>query len=83
MSFALGGVLGAVAGGDVRISWAITPASSDSSWARRIRAAIDVEEAAGQSERVDFIGIDDLDGEGNARVGVAHEILADAIERIR
>src|SRR4029077_18760079 len=60
------------------ISWAITPASSDSSCAQN-QAAIDVEESAGQREGVDFVGVDDFDSERHARVGVAHQVLSHAV----
>ena len=44
------------------------------------QAAIDVEEAAGKSESVHFIGVDHLDREGYFCVGVANKVLADAID---
>ena len=47
---------------------------------RENQSAVDVEESAGQREGVDFIVIEDLDGEGHARVGVAHQVLTNAID---
>src|SRR5208282_2800376 len=43
-------------------------------------AAVDVKEATGKSESVHFVGVDDLDSEGNFCVGVADEILAYAVD---
>jgi hypothetical protein len=44
------------------------------------QAAVDVEKASGEGEGVDFVGVDDLDGEGHAGVGVADEVLADTVD---
>ena len=44
------------------------------------QAAVDIEKTAGKGEGVDFIGVDDFNGEGNAGVGIANEILADAVD---
>ncbi len=44
------------------------------------QAAVDVEEAAGEGEGVDLVGVDHLDGEGHAGVGVADEVLADTVD---
>src|SRR5439155_21465880 len=44
------------------------------------QAAVDVEESAGKSECVDFVGIDDLDGEWHLRIGIANEVLSDAVD---
>ena len=44
------------------------------------QAAINIEKSAGKSEGVDLIGVDDFDGEGNTGVGIADEILADAVD---
>ena len=44
------------------------------------QAGIDVEEAAGQGHGVDFVRIDDLDGEGHLAVGVLDDVLPDAID---
>src|SRR5262249_1802756 len=41
--------------------------------------AIDVEEAARQSERVNLVRVDHLDGEWDLRVRVKNQILPDAI----
>src|SRR5260370_33165531 len=43
------------------------------------QATVHIEEAAGQREGVDFVRIDYLYGEGNPRIGIADEVLADAI----
>ena len=40
---------------------------------------VDVEEAAGQREGVDLVGVYDLDGEGDLGVRVEHDVLADAV----
>jgi len=42
--------------------------------------AIDVEKASGRANGVHFIGVDDLNGEGDAGVGIADKILTDAID---
>ena len=55
------------------ISCAITPASSDSHSAARIRPGIHVEESAGQREGIHFVRVHDLDRERNLRVGITHE----------
>ncbi len=47
------------------------------------QAAVHIKKAAGQRESVDFVGIDDFDGEGNARIGIAHQVLANAIDVFR
>jgi len=52
---AIRGVPCAVAPRDVEISCAITPASSDSSCARRIKPAVDIEKSARQRERIHFV----------------------------
>jgi len=44
------------------------------------QTAVDVEKSAGKREGVDFIRVDDLDGEGNSRVGIANQVLANAID---
>src|SRR5205085_7880954 len=44
------------------------------------QAFVHIEEAAGQSERVDLVGVNDLDGEGNFGVRVKHYVLAYAID---
>jgi hypothetical protein len=44
------------------------------------QAAVDIEKAAGEGEGVDFVGVDDLDGEGHAGIGIADEVLAHAID---
>ena len=44
------------------------------------QAGIHEEEAAGQRESVHFLGIEHLDGERNLGVGVAHQVLADAVD---
>ncbi len=46
-------------------------------------AAVYVEKPAGKGEGVDFIGIDYLDCEGHARIGIADQILADAVHVFR
>ncbi len=43
------------------------------------QAAVDVEKSARQREGVDFVGVDDFDGEGNARIRIAHQVLSHAI----
>nr|QST87845.1 hypothetical protein [uncultured organism] len=78
--FALGGVLGAVAGGDVRDFVGHNAGEFRLFLGAENQAAIDVEKAARESESVDFVGVDDLDGKGHAGIGVADEILADAID---
>jgi len=40
---------------------------------------IDVDESAGERERVDHVGVNDLKGEGYLCVGVTHQILSDAV----
>ncbi len=40
---------------------------------------IHIEKPARQGERVDFIGVNDLDSEGYLRIRIAHQILADAV----
>ncbi len=44
------------------------------------QAAVYIEETAGEREGVDFVRINNLDGEGNARVRIAHQVLADAVD---
>ena len=44
---------------------------------------VDVEEAARQSQGVDLVGVDDLDGERHLAVGVLHDVLADAVHVFR
>ncbi len=44
------------------------------------QAGVHVEESAGQSEGVDVVGIHDLDRERHLRIGVAHQVLAHAID---
>ena len=44
------------------------------------QAAIDVEEAAGESESVHFIGVDHFNSEGYFCVGIANKVLTDAID---
>ena len=44
------------------------------------QAAVDVEESAGKSERVDLVGLDDFDREWNFRIRVADEVLSDAVD---
>ncbi len=46
-------------------------------------AGVDEEEAAGQREGVDLFRIDDLDGERNLGVGVAHQVLPDPVDVFR
>ena len=43
-------------------------------------AGVDVEESAGQGHRVNLVGVDDLDGEGDLAVGVLDDVLADAVD---
>src|SRR5258708_32722480 len=43
------------------------------------QAGIYIEEPAGQREGVDLVGIDDLDGKGHFGVGIAHQVLPDAV----
>src|SRR6202048_512209 len=43
-------------------------------------AGVHVEEPAGQRHGVDFVGIDDLDGERNLAIGVLDDVLADAVD---
>ena len=44
------------------------------------QAGVYEEKAAGQGERVHFLGVEHLDGEGHLGVGVAHQVLADAVD---
>jgi hypothetical protein len=44
------------------------------------QAAVNIEKAAGEGEGVDFVRVNDLDGEGHARIGVADKVLADAVD---
>ena len=44
------------------------------------QAGVHEEEAARQRERVHFFGVEHLDGEGHLGVGVAHQVLADAVD---
>ena len=44
---------------------------------------VDVEKSARQREGVDLVGVDDLDGEGHLGIGVAHQVLADAVHILR
>ena len=43
------------------------------------QAAVYIKETAGKSESVDLVRVNHLDGEGNLGVGVAHEVLPDAV----
>src|SRR5262245_33667205 len=44
------------------------------------QAGVDVKEPARQRHRVDVVGFDDFDGEGNFRVRVANQVLTHAID---
>src|SRR5271163_5024664 len=50
---------------------------------RQNQAGVYIEKATGQRERVHFIGIDDLDGKRNLGIGIAHQILSDAVHVFR
>ena len=76
----LGGLLGAVAGGDVRDFMRHDAGQFGFGFGLQHQPGVHEEEAAGQGERVDFFGIQHLDGEGNLGVGVPHQILADAVD---
>ena len=41
---------------------------------------IDVKESAGKRKCVDVVRIDDLDCEGHLRIGIAHQVLAQAVD---
>ena len=41
---------------------------------------VHVEESAGKRERVQFVGVNDLDGERHLRIGVPHQVLAHAVD---
>src|SRR6266566_4368551 len=78
--FALGGVLGAVARGHVGNLVGHHAGKLGLFLCAEDQAAVHIEEAAGEREGVDFVGINNLDGEGNARVRIAHQVLADAVD---
>ena len=44
-----------------------------------VESRVDIEETAGQCEGIDVIRVNDLDGERYLRVGVAYQVLADAV----
>ncbi len=77
---ALSGLLGAVARGDVGDFVGHDAGEFRLFIGAKNQAAVDVEKSARKREGVDFVGVNDLDGEGNFCVGIAHEILADAID---
>ena len=41
---------------------------------------IHIEETTRQGHGIDFVGIDDLDGEGHLAIGVLHDVLSDAVD---
>ena len=47
---------------------------------REDQATVHIEKAAWQRESVDFIIVEDLDGERHAGVGVPYQVLPDAID---
>ena len=47
---------------------------------RQDQSAVHVEETAGQRKGIHFVGVENLDGERHPRIGVAHQVLADAID---
>src|SRR6266550_132624 len=78
--FALGGVFRAVTGGHVGNLVGHNAGKLRLFHSVQDQAAVHVEEAAGQCEGVDFVGIDHLDGEGNSRIGIANQVLTNAVD---
>ena len=76
---AFGSLLGAVAGADVGDFVGHHAGQFRLFLRAQNQSAVDVEKAAGQREGVHFVGINHLDGEGNFRIGVADQILPNAI----
>ncbi len=76
---ALGGVLGAVARGDVRNFVGHHAGEFGFFLRAEDQAAVDIEKSTRQCEGVDFVGIDHFDGEGHARIGIAHQVLPHAV----
>ncbi len=50
---------------------------------RQNQPGIYVEESTRQSERIHFVGIDDLDGERYLGVGIPYQVLSDAVDVLR
>src|SRR6266853_2928048 len=44
------------------------------------KPGIHIEKSAGKCEGVDVIGVDNLNGERNLRIGVAHQVLAELVD---